>query len=87
MHKKSINNDELLNDTFNNVINCDYQLSFKGVRRDRISNVFSKIKDIIQKNVINYNTETINEPNYENKLETLSKNKRIFQNYGNFDLF
>ena len=84
--KNSINNDEILNETFNNVINCDYKLSFNIIRRDGISNVFTKINDIIQKNVINYNTDIINISNYQDELETLSKNNRIFQNYPNFEI-
>ena len=84
--KNEIGNDEILNDNFDNFVNCDYKLEYDLKRRDGISSIFSKINDIIRNGVDNYNINNINIDNYENELETLSINNRIFQNYPNFEI-
>ena len=84
--KNEIGNDEILNDNFDNFVTCDYKLEYDLKRRDGISSIFSKINDIIRNGVDNYNINNINIDNYENELETLSINNRIFQNYPNFEI-
>ena len=50
--KNEIGNDEILNDNFDNFVNCDYKLEYDLKRKDAISTIFSKINDIHKINIM-----------------------------------
>lgn len=61
--KNSINDNSILNNEYKNWINCDYKLEYDNIRRNGLSKIFHNINEIIKKNIIDYDIETINEKN------------------------
>ena len=80
----AINNPEILSDDSNNLILTKYYQRFEIKKREGISKLFKKIKEIIQiKQEINLNSLT--KENYKAQFEILRKSSRVFQAYNNIE--
>ena len=80
----AINNPEILSDDSNNLILTKYYQRFEIKKREGISKLFKKIKEIIQINQ-EINLNSLTKENYKAQFEILRKSSRVFQAYNNIE--
>ena len=78
-----INNDNILDNTFNNLLSTNFFQYYENESREGIREIFEKIIQIIQINIPNYNAENINLDNYNVQLNILKNNSRVFELFEN----
>ncbi len=84
--KNIINNENILDDTFNNFLSTDFYHYYEKESRKGIREIFEKIIEIIQIQIPNYNVENINIKNYNEQLELLRNNCRVFELFENMSV-
>ena len=81
--KNKINNNEIINDNFSNILNTNYFQLYNNKRsKTGIPLILEKIIDIIKIQDQNFNIEDITIENYNQKLEELKNLTRFFELYG-----
>ena len=81
--KTKINNNEIINDDFSNILNTNYYQLYSNKRSKKgIPLILEKIIDIIKIQDENFNIEDITIENYNQKLEDLKNLSRFFELYG-----
>jgi len=81
------NNNNILNEDFSNFIHTDYYQYFDSISKEGISTILKKILEISKKGLINFNIKEITSENFNEQLDYLKKNNRIFQLYENISVF
>ena len=81
--KNKINNNEIINDDFSNILNTNYFQNYNNKRsKIGIPLILEKIIDIIKIQDQNFNIEDITVHNYNQKLEDLKNLTRFFDLFG-----
>ena len=83
--KSAIDNDEIINEDFNNIISADYYQFFDKKKREGISNIFEKIKEIIKIKDTSFNVNSLSRQNYLQQFDILRKSSRVFEAYNNLE--
>ena len=78
LKQKLRNSIDIIESDFNNLIFTHYTKRLNLIKRDGISDIFQKILDIVQINIINFDVNEIKIETYRNILENLYRTNRIF---------
>ena len=79
--RKKINNNEILNNDFSNLINTNYYQNYNDKDKTGISLIIENIIDIIKIKDKNFRIKDITVDNYTQKLNELKKLTRLFELY------
>lgn len=83
--KSATDNDEIINEDFNNIISADYYQFFDKKKREGISNIFEKTKEIIKIKDTSFNVNSLSRQNYLQQFDILRKSSRVFEAYNNLE--
>ncbi len=83
--KSAIDNDEIINEDFNNIISTHYYQFFDKKKREGITNIFEKIKEIIKIKDKSFNVNSLSRQNYLQQFDILRKSSRVFEVYNNLE--
>ena len=81
--KNVINNNNILNNNLSNLLSSNFYQYHERESRNGIQQIFEKIIEIIQINIPDYNVNNINVDNYNQQLQLLRENCRVFELFEN----
>ena len=84
--KNVINNNNILNNNLSNLLSSNFYQYHERESRNGIQQIFEKIIEIIQINIPDYNVNNINVDNYNQQLQLLRENCRVFELFENMSV-